>query len=136
MGSASWDHSKLKNALKDYQKNKVHFCLLSNMLDTTRQGWLQMDISPDSDLPHNEYDWARTVYTGVREELPYDLPKPLGKQVMSTLYVDANLHHDLITSKAVTTFYICSMQPQYIKREINHGNSNFWFRICGCKDYC
>ena len=25
MGSASWDHSKLKNATKDHQKIKVHF---------------------------------------------------------------------------------------------------------------
>ena len=58
---------------------------------------------PDySDLPHKEYDWARTVYTGAREELPHNLPKPLGKQVTSTHYVDANLHHDLITSMAVT----------------------------------
>ena len=51
-----------------------------------------------SDLPHKEYDWARTVYTGTREELPHDLPK----QVTSTHYVDANLHHDLINGKEVT----------------------------------
>ena len=43
-----------------------------------------------------------TVYTGVRGQLPHDLPKSLGKQVASTHYVDANLHHDLITGKAVT----------------------------------
>ena len=55
-----------------------------------------------SDLPHKNYNRARTVYTGEREELPYDLPEPLGKQVTSTHYVDANLHHDLVTSKAVT----------------------------------
>ena len=33
---------------------------------------------------------------------PHDLPKPLGKQVTSTHYVDANLHHDLVPGKAVT----------------------------------
>ena len=55
-----------------------------------------------SDLPHKEYDWVRIVYTDAREELPDNLPKPLGKQVTSTHYVDANLHHDLVTGKAVT----------------------------------
>ena len=58
---------------------------------------------PDySNLPHKQYDWARTVCNGAREQLPHDLPKPLGRQVTSTHYVDANLHHDLVTSKAVT----------------------------------
>ena len=54
-----------------------------------------------SNLPHKEYDWARTVYTGAREDLPHNLPKPLGKQVTSTHYVDVNLHYDLVTSNAV-----------------------------------
>ena len=58
---------------------------------------------PDySDLPHKEYDSARTVCIRTREELPHNLPKLLGKQVTSTHYVDANLLHDLIAGKAVT----------------------------------
>ena len=32
---------------------------------------------------------------------PHDIPKPLGKHVQTTHYVDANLHHDLATGKAV-----------------------------------
>ena len=55
-----------------------------------------------SNLPHKEYNWARTVYAGAREEKPCDLPKPLGKYVKSTHYVDANVHHDLVTGKAFT----------------------------------
>ena len=43
----------------------------------------------------------RTAYAAAREELPHHLPKPLGKQVTSTHYVDANLHHVLVTSKVV-----------------------------------
>ena len=58
---------------------------------------------PDySNLPHKEYVWTRTGYAGAREELPHNLPKPLGRQVTSIHYVDAKLHHDLITGKAVT----------------------------------
>ena len=33
------------------------------------------------------------------EELPYDLPKRVGKQVISTHYVDANLHHGLVLAR-------------------------------------
>ena len=58
---------------------------------------------PDySNLPHKEYDWQRTVYKGAKEELPHDIPEPKGKHVTTTTYVDANLHHDQVTGKAVT----------------------------------
>ena len=53
---------------------------------------------PDfSSLRDQEYDWTRTVYSGACEQIPYDIPKPLGKHVQTTHYVDANLHHDLAT---------------------------------------
>ena len=54
------------------------------------------------DLPHKEYDWQRTVYRGAKEEIPHDIPEPRGKHVTTTTYVDANLHHDQVTGKAVT----------------------------------
>ena len=58
---------------------------------------------PDfSSLKDQEYDWARSVYSGACEQIPHDIPKPLGKHVQTTHYVDANLHHDLATGKAVT----------------------------------
>ena len=58
---------------------------------------------PDySNLPHKEYDWQRTVYGGAKEEIPHDIPEPKGKHVTTTTYVDANLHHDQVTGKAVT----------------------------------
>ena len=57
---------------------------------------------PDfSSLIDQEYDWTRTVYSGACEQIPHDIPKPLGKHVQTTHYVDANLHHDLATGKAV-----------------------------------
>ena len=58
---------------------------------------------PDfSSLKDQEYDWTRSVNSGACEQIPYDIPKPLGKHVQTTHYVDANLHHDLATGKAVT----------------------------------
>ena len=58
---------------------------------------------PDySNLPHKEYDWQRTVYSGAKEEIPHDIPEPKGKHVTTSTYVDANLHHDQVTGKAVT----------------------------------
>ena len=58
---------------------------------------------PDfSSLKDQEYDWTRSVYSGACEQIPHDIPKPLGKHIQTTHYVDANLHHDLVTGKAVT----------------------------------
>ena len=50
---------------------------------------------PDySHLPKQEYEWTRTIYGNVEEEIPKDIPKPLGKRVISTTFLDANLLHD------------------------------------------
>jgi hypothetical protein len=38
----------------------------------------------------------------VKELIPDDMPKPLGKKVVTTTYVDANLYHDVLTGRAVT----------------------------------
>ena len=58
---------------------------------------------PDfSDLPDLKPDWSSSVYGNVEEILPQDAPKPLGKFVTLTHYVDANLMHDMTTGKSVT----------------------------------
>ena len=58
---------------------------------------------PDfSSLNDQEYDWTRSVYSGACEQIPHDIPKPLGEHGQITHYVDANLHHDHATGKAVT----------------------------------
>ena len=58
---------------------------------------------PDySDLPEQDYDWTRSVYGNVKEQVPSDAPRPLGKRVVTTTYVDANLYHDMISGRAVT----------------------------------
>ena len=58
---------------------------------------------PDySHLPKQEYEWTRTVYGNVKEEIPKDVPKPLGKRAITTTYLDAKLLHDIVTGKSVT----------------------------------
>ena len=53
---------------------------------------------PDfSDLPSQPQDWSHTVYGKVIEMLLTDAPKPLGKPVVFTTYVDANLYHNYMT---------------------------------------
>ena len=44
---------------------------------------------PDfSSLKDQEYDWTRSVYSGACEQIPHDIPKPLGKHVQTTHYVN------------------------------------------------
>jgi hypothetical protein len=60
-------------------------------------------VEPDySDLPSHEYDWAKSVYGDVTEDVPKNAPTPLGKHVTLTHYVDANLFHCLVTGRSVT----------------------------------
>ena len=55
-----------------------------------------------SDIQDQEFDWSRTVYGSPKGIIPTDIPEPRGKYVTTAHYVDANLHHDLVTGRAVT----------------------------------
>ena len=58
---------------------------------------------PDfSDIPEKHYEWTNTCYAGVEEILPHDAPRPLGKSVLTSHYVDANLYHDMISGRSVS----------------------------------
>ena len=58
---------------------------------------------PDySSLPEQNFDWMSSVYGDNGELIPHDIPKPLGKIVRITHFVDANLFHDMITGRSVT----------------------------------
>ena len=58
---------------------------------------------PDySKIDIKEYEWQHTVYGKVEEIIPNDAPTPLGKRVLLTTYVDANLYHDMITGRSVS----------------------------------
>jgi hypothetical protein len=58
---------------------------------------------PDySSLGEKRHNWDRSIYAGATELVPTDAPEPLGKPVVCTSYVDANLYHDLLTGRSVT----------------------------------
>ena len=58
---------------------------------------------PDfSDVRHVEYDWAKTIYGEMEEAIPKDVPTPLGKPVVLSHFVDANLMHCAVTGRSVT----------------------------------
>jgi hypothetical protein len=69
-----------------------------------KQGFIRIRTDePDySDLPDKHYSWERSVYGDVQELIPRDALKALGKPVVLTTYVDANLNHDLITGRSIT----------------------------------
>jgi hypothetical protein len=75
---------------------------------------------PDySGLPENTYDWSG-VYGNVSEELPKDMPLPLGKPVITTTYEDANLYHDYLTGRSLTgVLHLVNQTPLdwYCKRQ-------------------
>ena len=70
---------------------------------------------PDySSPPHKEYDWQRTVYSGAKADIPHDIPEPKRKHVTIAPYVDANLHHDEVTGRAVTAcLHIVNATPSH-----------------------
>jgi hypothetical protein len=58
---------------------------------------------PDyTNLPDRPLEWNKSIYEDAMEQLPHDAPKPLGRYVVLTHYVDANLYHDWITGTSVT----------------------------------
>ena len=59
---------------------------------------------PDySNMPSVKYDWTYSQYPDATDyTLPDNAPKPLGKPIVTSHFVDANLYHDLVTGRAVT----------------------------------
>ncbi len=55
-----------------------------------------------ANLPPYTHDWTYSVYGDVKEVIPDDLPTPLGKPVILTTYIDANLYHDFTTGRSVS----------------------------------
>ena len=67
------------------------------------KGRIIMDSAyPDhSKYPTEDYDWSE-LYPDATEELPPDMPEPLGKVVRMTVFVDADHAHDVVTRRSVT----------------------------------
>jgi len=72
-------------------------------LNTWKKGKIIFDTAYPSHAKYEvkQQDWG-TLYEDVEEELPPDMPKPRGKKVRMTVYVDANHAHDLLTRRSVT----------------------------------
>jgi hypothetical protein len=49
-----------------------------------------------------QYDWINSVYGPNPEELPDNMPTPLGKPFRTTTYEDANLVHCLVTGRSMS----------------------------------
>lgn len=65
-------------------------------------------------------DWCRSVYGDVKEDVPTNVPKPLGNRVTLSHYVDANLYHDWASGKSVTgVLHFLNQMPidWYTKRQ-------------------
>jgi hypothetical protein len=75
-------------------------CYLAQMKQSIIR--FRMEEPDYSDLPTQDYDWERSVYGNVTEDIPSDAPEPLGKFVTLTHYVDANLYHCMLTDRSVT----------------------------------
>ena len=63
---------------------------------------IRMEEPDYSDVADHHYEWMTSIYGERGEDIPKDAPKPLGKFVMLTHYVDANLMHCLLTGRSVT----------------------------------
>lgn len=61
----------------------------------------QTNLITRTHLPDADYDWAYTAHGDIEEDIPTDIPEPLGQTVTLATHVDANLHHDEITGRAV-----------------------------------
>ena len=57
-----------------------------------------------------EPDWAYSVYGNVTEEIPSDIPEPLGKEVVLWAHVDANLYHCMVTGRACSALLLWANQ--------------------------
>jgi hypothetical protein len=70
---------------------------------------------PDySDYQDLEYDWSSSVYGGVKEIIPTDIPEPKGKYVTLSHYFDVNLYHDMVTGRSVTAvLHFLNQTPMY-----------------------
>ena len=100
---------------------------------------------PDySHLPTKEYDWTRSVYGNVEEEIPKDIPKPLGKRVVTTTFLDSNLLHDIVTGKSFTAvlhFVNTTPTDWFLKRQATVETATYgselvatkWFRVKAAK---
>jgi len=71
--------------------------------------------SPTQNYSHLEepnVDWTYAVYGNVKEDIPANIPKPLGKTIVLTCYINVNLLHDLVTGRsAMGILHLLNLTP-------------------------
>jgi hypothetical protein len=81
-----------------------------------------------SDYQDPEYDWSLSVYGDVKEIIPTDIPEPKGKYVTLSHYFDANLYHDMDTTRSVTAilhFINQTLMDWYSKKQATVETATF-----------
>ena len=89
-----------------------------------------------SHLPKQEYEWTQTVYGNVKEEIPKHIPKPLGRRVITTTLLDANLLHDMVTGKSVTAvlhFVNTTLTDWFSKRQATVETATYGLEFVAAK---
>ena len=97
---------------------------------------LRTGLADFNHLPDQQFEWTRTVYGNDVEELPKDAPEPLGKQMITTTYLDANLMHDAITGRSVTAilhFFSLTPGDWYLKRQATVENNTYGSKFVTAK---
>ena len=76
-------------------------------LSKMKEAKLRFRVSlPDySNISYKQYDWEKSVYWDTKEALLHDIPTALGKPVIMTHYVAANLYHYILTGRSVTGIF-------------------------------
>ena len=85
---------------------------------------------PDySHLPVQQFDWERPVYGKEVEGISKYAPDPLGNEVVTTTFLDANLMHDVLTGRSDTAtlhFFNTNTLRLVLQKTGNCEECNLW----------
>ena len=66
---------------------------------------IHTDIPDYSKMVHESHKWLHSICGDIEEDLPLDMPIPLGKIIQTSSFSDANLYHDLVTGHTMTRIF-------------------------------
>ena len=79
---------------------------------------------PDlSHLPIDKYSWDCSVSCDAKEDTPNDTPAAKGNMVDTITHVDANLSHNVISSKSVTGVTQSFKEKMRLRHHHSHPSS-------------
>jgi hypothetical protein len=133
IGSANWIVTLGRFDIAFAVNNLARYCMsprqghfeaalhLFGYLKAFPKGRILIDQTPylKPEATFTDYDWTE-FYPDAEEELPPDMPPPLGQPMTTVCYVDADHAHDTITRRSVTgvlLFLNCMPVKWYSKRQ-------------------